>query len=295
MLGDVVEPCYEGSSITAPKVSSSFSLDDEFRNTLFSMMQELRFALEGGHQMTLENKDGATEVFSAEQDKANKTVELENQNITEGNSDQTSFAASEDKKKEEEEQKKESENTSKESAPEKTDEEDEKKKNTNFAKEEDDKKKKEEDTKPSVDDDDDPDDKDDKDDDDDDKKKKSNFALETELEELKTKYSKLEADYNALVSFKNQIENEKKDELIKSFYMLSDEDKADVIANKANYSLDDIESKLSVICVRKKVNFTVEEEPKADDPITTFSLDGATSSNVPDWIKAVRRTAQDRH
>lgn len=78
--------------------------------------------------------------------------------------------------------------------------------------------------------------------------------------------------------------------------MLSDEDKADVIANKANYSLEDIESKLSVICVRKKVNFTVEEETKTDDePITTFSLDGAASANIPEWIKAVRRTAQDRH
>lgn len=292
MLGDVVEPCFEGSSITAPRVSSSFSLDDEFRNTLFSMMQDLKIALEGGHQMTLENKDGVTEVFSAEQDKANKTVELENQNITEGNSDQTSFAA---EAKKEEEEKKESEDTSKESAPEKKNEEEDKEKKANFVKEEDDKKKEDEkeDKEESVDNDDD-DDKDDSDDDED--KKKANFALENELAELKIKYSQLEADYNALVSFKNQIENEKKDALIQSFYMLSDEDKADVIANKANYSLDDIESKLSVICVRKKVNFTVdEEETKTDDPITTFSLDGATSVNVPDWIKAVRRTAQDRH
>ena len=40
--------------------------------------------------------------------------------------------------------------------------------------------------------------------------------------------------------------------------MLSDEDKKDVIENKSKYSLDDIEAKLSVICVRKKVNFDLD-------------------------------------
>jgi hypothetical protein len=77
--------------------------------------------------------------------------------------------------------------------------------------------------------------------------------------------------------------------------MLSDEDKADVIANKSQYSLDEIESKLSVICVRKKVNFTVEEvnEPEStQEVVTTFNL-GDVDSNIPSWIKAVRQTAQE--
>ncbi len=294
ILGDDVEPCFEGSSVTAPNISSSFSLDDEFRNTLFTMMQDLRFALEGGQQMTLENKDGVTEVFSVEQDKANQTVELENQNITEDLSD-TTFAAKEEKedKAEKEESKEEkSDDASKESAPEKKDE-DEKEKKTNFVKDEEDDKDKEDKDDKDVND---KEDEDDKEDEEDKKKAASNFELESELADLKDKYARLQTEYNALVSFKAQIENEQKDALIQSFYMLSDEDKADVIANKANYSLDDIESKLSVICVRKKVNFSLEEEPSTqDDPITTFSLDGATSVNVPDWVKAVRRTAQDRH
>ena len=291
ILGDDVDPCFEGSSITAPNVSASFSLDDDFRNTLFTMMQDLKLALEGGQQMTLENKDGVTEVFSTEEDKANKTVELENQNITE---DSTSFAKKEEEK---EEKKPESDEASKEepASEDKKDEEEkeDKEKKTNFAKEEDDKDKEDKEDKDVNDK-----ESDDKkeDDEEDEKKKAPNFALEQELADLKDKYAKLEADYNALVSFKTQIENEQKDALIQSFYMLSDEDKADVIANKANYSLDDIESKLSVICVRKKVNFSLEDETTTqDDPITTFSLDGAASANVPDWVKAVRRTAQDRH
>ena len=68
-----------------------------------------------------------------------------------------------------------------------------------------------------------------------------------------------------LENFKNQVEEEKKDNLIDSFYMLSDEDKKDVKENKTNYSLEDIEAKLSVICVRKKVNFDLEDTSKNDD------------------------------
>jgi len=37
--------------------------------------------------------------------------------------------------------------------------------------------------------------------------------------------------------------------------MLSDEDKADVLTNKEKYTLDEIKSKLAVICFEKKVNF----------------------------------------
>ena len=43
ILGEDVEPCFEGSSVTAPEVSSSFTLkEDEFKSTLFTMMKELK-------------------------------------------------------------------------------------------------------------------------------------------------------------------------------------------------------------------------------------------------------------
>ena len=49
ILGEDVEPCFEGASVTAPEVSSTFSkVDDGFKQTLFTMMQDLKFALEGG-------------------------------------------------------------------------------------------------------------------------------------------------------------------------------------------------------------------------------------------------------
>ena len=98
----------------------------------------------------------------------------------------------------------------------------------------------------------------------------------------------LETKYQALVAFKNEVEEEKKDALINSFYMLSDEDKKDVVENKAQYSLEDIEAKLSVICVRKKVNFELEDN--TTDVATTFNLNDAKTESLPAWINAVKNT-----
>jgi hypothetical protein len=56
ILGDDVEPCFEGASVTAPDVSTNFTLDDNFKHTLYSMMKDLQNALKGGQQMDkLEN------------------------------------------------------------------------------------------------------------------------------------------------------------------------------------------------------------------------------------------------
>ena len=112
--------------------------------------------------------------------------------------------------------------------------------------------------------------------------------LQTQYQELQTKFDNLKKDYDELVEFKLQVEDKEKDALIDSFYMLSDEDKADVIKNKRQYSYDDIEAKLSVICVRNKVNFTNDNEEKQDQVIT-YSLNDDTDS-VPAWLKAVQRT-----
>lgn len=283
ILGDEVEPCFEGASVTAPDISTSFAKideNDDFNKTLYNMMQELKFALEGGQRMAVEKLEKENLEFSAEQDKVDENISLENQNSTE-TSTETSFA-----KKEDEEEDKE---TSDASAKDESSEEDEDKKDKYIKEEDEDEKEDKEDNS---------EDSEDKNDEEDSKKKYS--LLEEEFSALQEKYSRLENDYNELVLFKNEIENSKKDELIKSFYMLSEEDKADVIANKTQYSLDEIEAKLSVICVRKKVSFTREEPevettlPEDRDVITTFNLN-ESASGIPNWIKAVQKTAQNRH
>ena len=282
ILGEDVEPCFEGSSITAPKVSSTFNLDDNFKQTLFNMMQDLKFALEGGQEkMVLENTEKTL-------DKTNESVVTEFENVSEGQSEnsdvtaQTEFEKKEDEKKE----KAPADNKESEVPAEKKKEDEEYKK----CEKKDYEKKEEEKEAPAQ------TSADEKKDEEKKEEKKFSLeeysALEEKITSLQKEYAELETKYQALVAFKNEVEEEKKDALINSFYMLSDEDKKDVVENKAQYSLEDIEAKLSVICVRKKVNFELEDN--TTDVATTFSLSEQQDS-LPAWINAVKNTQNGRY
>ena len=99
-----------------------------------------------------------------------------------------------------------------------------------------------------------------------------------------------------LTEFKNAAEKKEKQAMIDSFYMLSDEDKADVITNIDTYSLDDIEAKLSIICVRNKVSFDLDVDTKEDGAgaPTTYNLgDDTYEDSVPAWVKSLRNVAKD--
>ena len=259
ILGDDVEPCFEGASVTAPEVSTSFSkVDDTFKKTLYTMMQELKYALEGGQDMDTENNNVNPEV--AEDIVTPVDVNGEGTDFAKDD-DKTKCAKDEDKTKC---AKEEEENANSDEEQDSQDNSDDS--NDNKEEEED--------------------------------KDKKYSLLEENYNDLQQKYSLLEEEYNKLVQFKDEIENKQKDELIKSFYMLSDEDKADVIANKAKYSLDEIEAKLSVICVRKKVNFDLDDTDKNDDnvendKVTTYTLEN-TESSVPAWIAALKNTQKSK-
>ena len=278
ILGEDVEPCFEGSSITAPKVSSTFNLDDDFKQTLFSMMQDLKFALEGGQEtMVLENTEKTL-------DKTNESVVTEFENVSEGQSENSDVTAQTEFEKKEDEKKEEAPADNKESEvpaeKKKEDEEYKKCEKKDYEKKEEEK---EAPAQTSADE-----------KKDEEKKEEKKFsleeysALEEKITSLQKEYAELETKYQALVAFKNEVEEEKKDALINSFYMLSDEDKKDVVENKAQYSLEDIEAKLSVICVRKKVNFELEDN--TNDVATTFNLNDAKTESLPAWINAVKNT-----
>ena len=296
ILGDDVEPCFEGSSVTAPKVSSSFTkMDDEFRKTLFTMMQELQFALKGGQQM--EN-----EVITAVENTPTEEVVVEpavenTEPITAAPVEpvaeepapvveepapvvEDTFAAS--KKKDEEENNDDSKSDKGKEEP-KDDKGEEKKDDKEEGKTSDGN----------------------SDDQDDEEKKKKTFELlqeehsqlVTDYEALNVKYQELDAKYQELVAFKAEIEDAKKDEMINKFYFLSDEDKKEVIENKSKYTVEEIESKLSVICVRNKVNFNLDSSEKTDiktedTPVMTYSLN-ETGASVPAWISAVKNNQKN--
>lgn len=255
ILGEDVEPCFEGANITAPKVSSNFTNDSNFRKTLFTMMQELQSMLEGGKENMEEviidtpavNEEPAAieDTFAANTDsniateEAPAVVENDSTVVNEEDAPAEEF-------------------TEEGNAPEVNEE-----------------------SVPTV------------------EEPKNYELIENELNELKTQFAALEAERDELLKFKNEIVDAQKDELINKFSMLSDEDKKEVIDNKATYSLEEIESKLSVICFRKKVNFTVEDEkpdensvPAVEEqPVIQFSY---APNNLPEWLAAVEKTQKSK-
>ena len=122
--------------------------------------------------------------------------------------------------------------------------------------------------------------------------------MESKVAALEAEKAALESQIAPLKEFKANAERAQKEDMIKSFYMLSDEDKKDVVDNIDTYSLDDIEAKLSVICVRNKVSFALddeEEKKKKDENPTVYNLDGniEEDASTPAWVKAALETAKN--
>lgn len=261
ILGDDVEPCFEGSKISAPEISTSFTkVDDNFKKTLFTMMQDLQFALKGGQNMdeqnnpVVESVDEAAVVVEpavepvpsvepvAEEPVVDATLVAENAPAAEDGSEGV---------KDEPNNEGNAEFTNNEPVIDTSADENAEK----YALLE-----------------------------------SENEELKNKLSELETKFSNLNTEYEKLVAFKAEIENAEKDAMIAKFAMLSEEDKADVIANKSKYSVEDIEGKLSVICVRKKVNFDSLNNSKINNNMSgqfTYTMSNI-STDVPAWVQAVK-------
>lgn len=280
ILGKDVEPCFEGSSVTAPEVSSKFTkVDEGFKKTLYSMMQELQFALQGGQQMDNENIV-ATEV-TVEDAPAADFVEEEVAVVND--EQQPSEVAPESEPVNDEVSLEEAEPVvNNEEFAKKNDEEDED--NNSDDKDNDGEKS----SDASNDDNNDPEDNDE----DDDEKKKKYALLEQNYQLLQQELEAVKAERDELAAFKLAIEDAQKDAMINKFYFLADEDKKDVIENKSKYTLEEIESKLSVMWVRKRVNFDLDDNNKTDidieEPIYTYTAVDNVGASQPAWITAVK-------
>ena len=235
ILGNDVEPCFEGASIE--EIPSEYSkMDNNFKNTLFSMIEDLK-KIEGRDQQ-MENKE---DIVDTQEQEAKIEGEEQKEDVP---TVETTPAE---------------EGGMTEPEPEKTlDNSDESNLEQNQETVE----------EPGI--------------------SVEDFnKLQNEYNLLKESNEELQNKYNELLNFKLQIENEKKDELINSFYMLSDEDKKDVIEHKTDYSYDQIEAKLSVICVRKKVSF--KEEDKDNNPApATYNLNSEEEA-VPAYIAELKK------
>ena len=265
ILGEDVEPCFEESAITAPEISASFTkVDEGFKKTLYNMMQDLKFALEGGlEKMAKIDKQAIETPDVVEAPVADTTAE--NYTAEEPIVEETSAASEYEKKNDEEEKEKDEkadDNKDEEKSDDKEEKEYEKKK-----------------TKCSL----------------DNSEESASTNFEKEYEELSEKYSLLEEECRALREFKNNIEDTEKVELISKFSMLEDADKElfDSADKRAKYSLQDIKKELSAICFDKGLNFTAnkveeveEEEEQVKEVHVTYTANDVT--NIPDWIKLVK-------
>lgn len=267
ILGQDVEPCFEGASITSPNVSKNYTLDNNFKTTLYSMIQDLKKIVKGEQQQmeNLENivvneqnsSDVITSTLEYKYEPVEKVEDVKEEDSSNAPIDYVKKDKNDDDDSEED---KNSENTETE-----TEESDS---NNDTEKEDDDKKKS--------------------------SSKKYEF-LKEQLENLKNQYTKLQNKYQELIAFKSEIDNQKKQELISEFYMLSDEDKRDVIENINNYSLDEIKSKLAVICFDKKVSFSLDTTNEnigknEQEAIMTYNLNNdSNNKNIPNWVKEVKK------
>lgn len=329
ILGEDCEPCFEGANITAPTMHFSFS--DKFNERLFSMMKDLKELLEGkggtkvftrynveigdpiwtslysyvnslGETAVIDGvyeDNGLFAVIKNDNKFTRIDFSMENDVFTPGEvTELTDYTVAEEpqfdpvkvaefvenfaKKKDEKGQdNKENNDNNKENTSENDDKNTEE---TLVDEPEDDyaeEKKKKKKTSCSLD------------------EAAKYGLLKKDFDELEAKYNNLVADKEnlekqiaSLSEFKMAVEREKKQEMINSFYMLSDDDKKDVVANIDTYSLDDIEAKLSILCVRNKVSFDTSKEEQNNPTVYNLNNDINIEDSVPAWIKAVQDVAK---
>lgn len=259
VLGDGVEPCFEGASVEAPNISDKFSKEG-FTTTLYNMMNELKFALAENAEKTDESESVVEETtnFAEKQEEVEETADeavdftenaeesTESAEVVEENLDQESdFSANTEEEKESEEV---VENTE-ESA------------DNEFA-----------------------------------EKDAEIETLKSEIASLQEKYSLLEIEAEELRSYKASRISADKDALINKYNMLSDDDKAEIIANKDSYSYEEIESKLALLYVKKNVDFDDQEEevPVSNEATLTFGLSTANGDAEIDPIIELLRDAANK-
>ena len=239
ILGEDVEPCFEGAQITRVQ----FSFDEGFQTKLFNMMEQVKKMIKEG------GTDSVEDVKAPEMDEQ----VVEEPEIVEEEAPEVEEAPAVA----------EEEVAPEEAQPEQVDEQPEQEiedKKIEYNLEE----------------------------------VQEYIELQSKYEDLETKYNNMKAEYEKLVEFKKVADRKEKQEMIDRFYMLTDEEKKDVIDNIDSYSVDDIEAKLSVICVRNKVSFDLDDE-KNEKPTNTFNLlnDGIVDDMVPSWIKAALATKRE--
>lgn len=264
ILGEKYTPCFEGSNITAPKVE--FSFDDGFKEQLLSMMTEIKNILNEGGAFMATNENTSVVETPVVEDPVVETPVVEEPAAPAEEPVVTEPVVNGDPVAEEPEAAPAEfvEDKCPECGKPKSECKCDKDEPAKYVLEE----------IPEY------------------VELQSNHAdLETKYSDLKTSYDSLKIENEELVRFKASVEKKEKEAMIKSFYMLSDEAKKEVIDNIDSYSLDDIEAKLAILCVRNKVSFDLDNDKQ--EPVSYgLEVEGPTAADTPEWVKAIQEVAK---
>lgn len=279
VLGDGVEPCFEGASVEAPNISDKFSKEG-FTTTLYNMMNELKFALAenadakdaNAKDANAENAEKTDDSESAKEEETTEFAENKEEEVEETADEAVDFAENAEESTESTE--------SAEVVEENLDQESDFSANTEEEKESEEVV---ENTEESAD---------------------NGFAekdaeietLKSEIASLQEKYALLETEAEELRSYKASRISADKDALINKYNMLSDDDKAEIVANKDSSSYEEIESKLALLYVKKNVDFDDQEEevPAPNEATLTFGLSTANGDAEIDPIIELLRDAANK-
>ena len=267
VLGDGVEPCFEGASVEAPNISDKFSKEG-FTTTLYNMMNELKFALAENADAKDANAENAEKTDDSESAKEEETTEFveKQEEVEETAEEAETFAEKEEKADDVAEENLDQEsdfsaNTEEEKESEEVVENSEESADNEFA-----------------------------------EKDAEIETLKSKIASLQEKYSLLEIEAEELRSYKASRISADKDALINKYNMLSDDDKAEIVANKDSYSCEEIESKLALLYVKKNVDFDDQEEevPVSNEATLTFGLSTANGDAEIDPIIELLRDAANK-
>lgn len=269
ILGDDVEPCFEGAQIT------KFSLDDEFNNKIYALMKEVK-KLKGEDNTVEDIKKPEEEIIDPIEEIKDPVSEEETEEVKED----TPAGTPEDKpveaEGEEDDPAQEAEPVEEPAADDPQEEEESEEKA-------DEDENKDEGVQFSL---------------TDFQNLQENYAnLESRFNELQIQYNEMKTSYDSLVEFKATKDREEKQAMIDSFYMLSDEEKKDVQDNIDQYSLDEIEAKLSIICVHNKLDLSGKTNGE-NNPGTTFNLDSVdddSEDDIPALVSVLRKNRKNEN
>lgn len=250
ILGDHVEPAFEGASFRAPEVTYSLN-KNEFKDEFNSFMFELNKVLKGGETMLNDQFENEKNDSFENGDENAENIKDENESNVED-----SFEADQENSEEVESDFESSE----------SEEEDTSETGENVESDEND----EEDTtdEPEF-----------------DFSIEDYQALNEKFEALKIEHDNLLEKYQALESNQKEQLNAKKDEIFEKFSAILEEEVGEMQKQKDSFSVEEIDEKLSAIAFKKGLSFSLESSETNN--IFSPKPSGSNQSSLPEWLKVV--------